>query len=436
MTSGSRLAQVASQRRRQRKLAAKTNESSSAASQGGSQKENKNKADQIQVGLAYAPTQSSTFDDSTITSGTWSLQSGQSTITEDTFNFSPPVLVTSNPSSKYKSRLAATTKTTADDKPTSVVTTPRRRNVHASYHAKLKSGETAVPSFQATPPPEGAPTTETQESTGSNNPAPTPKNNNLSSRNSKTPRTRLRRNFGGTVTLASSSVASNDSNTVVSSATNSLELQQRIKLLTDERDKLRDDMRIFKRKLQTSTEAKNRVTKEKDEEIDDIVDQLETVARELSLSKKKSQTATISAGETADQVSDLEEQVEDLTKQLSHCKSQVKSAELDTRKAEEKLDEATESGSVHTNRSNDLQVKLDETTEELDKMLQLTEELTSERINVEQSMKENDRELRREFREMKDEKDRMESNWKECKERLDRMKSEQEVSCMFVYPVL
>lgn len=434
-TSGSRLAMVANQRRRQRKLAANR----SVASNDSSQRENKENKEKIQIGLPCPPTQSSTFDDSTITSGVWSQISGQSTITEDTFNFTPPVTIVSQ-SKNYRSKTANTVKkapaaTKTDNVPPAVVSaTPKRRNLHASYHNKLRNGGSLV-SSASTASTAASTAVESSSSNNSPCPAPTPKNNNLSRNNNRIHRNRFR-NFGGgggsvssaesndTGKVKSVGAMGNDIKSTASSsstATNSNEAEKQIKLLTDERNKLRTEVATFRRKFQSSVESKNAITKEKDNEITSLAEEIEFLNKELVHYKRETKNATLSAGDAANIMTELESKVAELTRQLEHSQTQMKNTVAEMKEAEEKRE------AQHTHEINDLQDMLDETSDELDRVHELHEELTKERLTADETLKEKDRELKRELQQKSDERDEMEMNWKECLDRLDRMKLEHEV---------
>ena len=77
----------------------------------------------------------------------------------------------------------------------------------------------------------------------------------------------------------------------------------------------------------------------------------------------------------------------------------------------------------HMDHLNGLQRRLKETDEKLALMHRLQEELTSDKM----TMDEKDVELKRELQRMKDERDRMEDDWKESLGKVDRMEMECEV---------
>ena len=237
VSSSSRLSQVANERRRQRKQL-KQQQQQAAAIQTNSHDDStlslhKNKY--LQNIQSYCnPTESLTFDDSTITSSSqYSL--GQSTIqtTEDTFNFAIPTTICDarsvNTKGSYKPSVEVSTEPTS----MMVVTTPRRRN--AAYQRKLDRGS-----------------------------------------------------GGGGASL--SSAASSCKKTMPkipespSKGTYDMDAEV-IKMLTNERDKLARDIITYKRKLVNATEAKNTITKEKQTTITNLEQQLTSVTKELELSK-------------------------------------------------------------------------------------------------------------------------------------------------------
>ena len=238
VSSSSRLSQVANERRRQRKQlkqqqqAADTLNIESHDSSTSSLHKNK----YLQNNQSYCnPTESLTFDDSTITSSSqYSL--GQSTIqtTEDTFNFAIPTTVCDasvNTKGSYKPSVEVTTEPTS----MMVVTTPRRRN--AAYQRKLERGS-----------------------------------------------------GGGSVSLSSAASSKKSMPKIPESPSkgNSVPYDmdaEVIKMLTNERDKLARDIITYKRKLANASEAKNTISKEKQTTITNLEQQLTSVTKELELSK-------------------------------------------------------------------------------------------------------------------------------------------------------
>jgi len=239
VSSSSRLSQVANERRRQRKQQ-KQQQQQAAATQTNSHDDStsslhKNKY--LQNNQSYCnPTESLTFDDSTIASSShYSL--GQSTIqtTEDTFNFAIPTTVCDarsvNTKGSYKPSVEVSTEPTS----MMVVTTPRRRN--AAYQRKLERGS-----------------------------------------------------GGGSVSLSSAASSSKKSMPKIpespSKSNRPYDMDAEvIKMLTNERDKLARDIITYKRKLVNATEAKNTITKEKQTTITNLEQQLTNVTKELELSK-------------------------------------------------------------------------------------------------------------------------------------------------------
>jgi len=235
LSSSSRLSQVANERRRQRKQqkqqqqqAAATLNIESHDSSTSSLKKNK----YLQNNQSSCnPTESLTFDDSTITSSSqYSL--GQSTIqtTEDTFNFAIPTTICDarsvNTKGSYKPSVEVNTEPTS----MMVVTTPRRRN--AAYQRKLERGS------------------------------------------------------GGGSASVSSAASSKKSMPKIpespSKGNNVYDMDAEvIKMLTNERDKLARDIITYKRKLVNATEAKNTISKEKQTTITNLKQQLTSVTKRV-----------------------------------------------------------------------------------------------------------------------------------------------------------
>ena len=240
VSSSSRLSQVANERRRQRKQQ-KQQQQQAAATQTNSHDDStlslhKNKYLQ-NIQSSCNPTESLTFDDSTITSSSqYSL--GQSTIqtTEDTFNFAIPTTVCDARSVNTKGSYRPSVEVSTEPTSMMVVTTPRRRN--AAYQRKLDRGS-----------------------------------------------------GGGSASVSSATSSCKktmpkipESPSKGKSVPYDMDAEV-IKMLTNERDKLARDIITYKRKLVNATEAKNTITKEKQTTITNLEQQLTSVTKELELSK-------------------------------------------------------------------------------------------------------------------------------------------------------
>ncbi|KAL7551114.1 hypothetical protein ACHAWF_014312 [Thalassiosira exigua] len=225
--TGSRLSQVANERRRQRrqqaanKIASDSYGAEATASQEDKEKNVKN--EQIQIGLACAPT-SSTFDDSTISSkGTWTLKSAHSAISEESFNFAPPMVILSpsrkcrdsnrnkaqavnNPNTPNAPKAAATTKKTLA---TGLISSRRVK----IYDAKL-SGSASVGTL-ATAASSSSATTNSLSSPKP--PAATPRNSNLSSKAKSTNTSASINRLRNSASILSSSTTATSSSSTESS---------------------------------------------------------------------------------------------------------------------------------------------------------------------------------------------------------------------------
>ena len=246
VSSSSRLSQVANERRRQRKQQKQQQQQAAATLNTNSLDDSTSslhKNDYLQNNQSYCnPTESLTFDDSTIASSSqYSL--GQSTIqtTEDTFNFAIPTTVCDarsvNTKGSYKPSVEVTQLNNTEPTSMMVLTTPRRRN--AAYQRKLDRGS-------------GGGSASVSSATTSSSKKTMPKIPESPSKGNSVPY---------------------DMDAEV------------IKMLTNERDKLARDIITYKRKLVNATEAKNTISKEKQTTITNLEQQLTSITKELELSK-------------------------------------------------------------------------------------------------------------------------------------------------------
>jgi hypothetical protein len=235
-------------------------------------KQNKDKC-QPQLDLACATTLSTTFDDSTVSSkdfskssrDSWRIQyasrgpsqpPSQVTTSNESFNFAgamPPRSISCHPKVSENNNKSVTICTSS--------TTPRRINLGPNHNKQRRDG------------------TELTVNTTSMNHSEitkTPKNNNLSAtpkHNTYTP---------------SKQIISNDDSFSVMSAVTTLE---QVKVLTEERDKFRSDVALFKGKLNNALEKKAAANQEKENAVRDYEGRLMKQAKELELAKAQKQYA-------------------------------------------------------------------------------------------------------------------------------------------------
>ena len=427
----SRLATVANQRRRQRRQQQQTQSSQTTPTKTTPTKQNittdtpqsQPKHDgnntvtkyQQQHDISCAPTSSMTFDDSTISSH-WSKTSlsNQSTITEESFNFAlgttETVLAVPNKvPAKQNNNTNPISDTTADRKLSMVVTTPRRRNTFAK---KLRnSANNTIPSSSVTSTTAKNSVTKTKSGGGKHTNQSTPLKGNAELKNDST-----------------SSVTSSSS-TMKSTSSSSASDPESIKA---ERDKLKLDIVTYKRKLQSATEAKNKMehtTKEKDHRISKLEQRLKKMEKELELSKEGLGSAELKlkeyeGGDIIDGTTHTKE-VNELQTKLNETLLKLGTVQEHNEQLMNEMDDENkymENMNVAMEEElNSMQAKLNETSLELTRVQQLNETLSTNQQSMDESLK-------KELNEMELEKEYVEGQWRECLARLEIVEMECQVS--------
>lgn len=446
-SSASRLSKVANQRRRLRKerlAASKTNSDNDQGATTPREVRGNDLGKSEKAPLACAPTESCTFDDSTISSaGTW-FPGGQSTIAdesessfndvqamlgEESCNFAPPMTILSPTTAEKSKKDASTPKAKPnkapnnDSKPAVVrITTPRQKKL-SSYQAakqRLRGGAWSVSSGSTKSSVVTITTASIHEMTSKNkDPASvqetTPKNKCRTPRHKNT--TPKHKNDSASTPLyvdtCSTPRNSNISTPRTSDGNNpppspSSATPEQVMLMKIERNKLRADVTTFRRKLQSANESKDTALKEKNDTIMELENKLQHVTKEMEKA-----------------LLDLEGRLKSKSKELELSKSQTRCAKMQTQETEQKMHTETKlKDTTYQKKLQGVERKLQETTEELCRVNNLLKEMTSERYGVEKESQT----LKQQLLEMKKRKDEVEDNWNECLDKLDKMELEYEVS--------
>ncbi|KAL9184999.1 hypothetical protein ACHAXT_002776 [Thalassiosira profunda] len=421
-TASSRLAMEATQRRRQRKQLQQARKSGGGGTN--SQRANENNGPKVQIGLDAVPTTSTTtFDDSTITSGA-------STLTADTFNFAIGMEIGGKSKGAKNETIV---KTSESKEAVEVVPSPKSRTskLKALHKARKKSiangaSATSSPKSKASSKSSlvGISYVDTQ-SVKAKDAAATPKNGNLSksfhkfrSRRAKSgPYAKLLTGAPSDectvnsmdVLLDVTSKHSKDNHSTGSGLSLSA-AQEKIRHLTAERDRLRGDVSTYKRKYQTALDGKKG-----NEELNK---QLEDSVRKLKDSHRQTRSATLSAGDAAAKMAALHDQVEVLTKQLEFAKSKARCHEMEAKEREEKA------SAEHSERLHALEQRLADRVGEVVRLKARNEELSGERSKAEVVLEAREGELRREAERLERERDLIEGERRECKEKLEKLERE------------
>ncbi|KAL3822586.1 hypothetical protein ACHAXA_011505 [Cyclostephanos tholiformis] len=263
--------------------------------------ENKNVCRQPR-GLACDRTSSLTFDDSTVSSKDFSWlteNSGKRGLTQ------PPTLITAMPS---RSILCQSKKSEHDSKTAMTYkpsTTPRHSNIGLLHNTMGKPGTSTVDTTSLN-------RTDIANTPRNNSGSATPKHKNIT-----TPK---QNKFHG------------DSLSVISAVTT----LEKMKILTEERDKCRADIAMFKRKLNTAIEKKNTATQEKEQAIQDFEGRLSRLEKELELTKAQKQYADYQLKVMEKKMNEhTDEKVSSLTKELNHIKNKLKESSVEFAKVQQ-----------------------------------------------------------------------------------------------------
>jgi chromosome segregation ATPase len=333
-------------------------------------KQNKDKF-QPQVDLACAPTLSITFDDSTVSSKDFSKSSSDSwriqyasrepsqhpsqvTTSNESFNLAGAMSISCDSKKSENNNKSATICTSSS--------TPRHRNLGPNNNKLRRDGTELKLTLNTT-------------SLNHSEIANTPKKNNLSA----TPK-------HNTYPTPKQCISNDDSFLVMSAVTT---LEQ-VKVLTEERDKYRSDVALFKGKLNIALEKKAAANQEKENAIRDFEGRLMKQAKELELAKAQKQYAEY-------QLKVMEKKMNEHTdEKVSSLRDEVKSVNY----------------------------KMKESLEELARVQQHNNILKKKKDLVE--TKENA--LKNELKREEEDRNQMRSRMNENSERLQRMEIECQVS--------
>lgn len=195
------------------------------------------------------------------------------------------------------------------------------------------------------------------------------------------------------ITTPKQNILHEDSSSVISAVTN----LEKMKILTEERDKCRADIAMFKRKLNTAVEKKNAAIQEKEHAVLDFEGRLSRQEKELELTKAQKQYSDYQLKLMEKKMNEhIDERVASLTKEMYRTKT-----------------------------------KLNESSVELARVQRVNVNLNDEKHQVETREKA----LKCELKKAEEERNRMENWMRESTEHLQHVEKECQVSSCFFCPM-